>query len=140
MKGDFFMRSYMEKKEETALWVKPLKIIIVIVMSILVMFLLTVICSAIILNSGLPESSAEIMMIIVSAVTSMLMAVLLTRVTDSKAIMSALYSFLVMLGLKLILTNILAESISFGRQGIVGIIFSVVFCVIGSLIGANIKK
>lgn len=134
------MRSYMEAKEENALWVKPVKIIIVIAMSILVMFLLTVICSAIILNSGLLESSAEIMMIIVSAVTSMLMAVLLTRVTNSKAIMSALYSFLVMLGLKLILTNILVENISFGRQGIVGIAFSAVFCIIGSLIGANIKK
>ena len=134
------MRSYMEKSESTTWWIKPLKIVTVILASIAVMLILTLTCSAIMINTKIPESAGSIMMIIVSTVTSMLMSVLLTLNTNSKAILSALYSFLVMLGLKLLLTNILAHTISFGRQGIVGIIFTAVFCFIGSLIGANIKK
>ena len=132
------MRSYMEKNEPSAWWLKPLKIATVILASIAVMMILTMICSVIILNSKLPESS--VMMMIVSAITSILMSVLLTLNTKSKAILSALLAFAVMFILKLILTNIIAHDIAFGRQGIVGIIFTAVFCIIGSLIGANIKK
>ena len=132
------MRSYMEKNEPTVWWIKPLKIATVILASIAAMMLLTLICSLIILNSKLPESSESVMMTIVSAVTSILMSALLTL--KSKAILSALFAFAVMFVLKLILTNIMAHGITFGRQGIVGIIFTAVFCIIGSLIGANIKK
>lgn len=134
------MRSYMEKNEPSAWWLKPLKIATVILASIAVMMILTMICSVIILNSKLPESSGSVMMMIVSAITSILMSVLLTLNTKSKAILSALLAFSVMFILKLILTNIIAHDIAFGRQGIVGIIFTAVFCIIGSLIGANIKK
>ena len=134
------MRSYMEKNEPTVWWIKPLKIATVILASIPAMMLLTLICSLIILNSKLPESSESVMMTIVSAVTSILMSALLTLNTKSKAILSALFAFAVMFVLKLILTNIMAHGITFGRQGIVGIIFTAVFCIIGSLIGANIKK
>lgn len=134
------MRSYMEKNEPSAWWLKPLKIATVILASIAVMMILTMICSVIILNSKLPESSGSVMMMIVSAITSILMSVLLTLNTKSKAILSALLAFAVMFFLKLILTNIIAHDIAFGRQGIVGIIFTAVFCIIGSLIGANIKK
>ncbi len=134
------MRSYMEKNEPSAWWLKPLKIATVILASIAVMMILTMICSVIILNSKLPESSGSVMMMIVSATTSILMSVLLTLNTKSKAILSALLAFAVMFILKLILTNIIAHDIAFGRQGIVGIIFTAVFCIIGSLIGANIKK
>ena len=134
------MRSYMEKNEPSAWWLKPLKIATVILASIAVMMILTMICSVIILNSRLPESSGSVMMMIVSATTSILMSVLLTLNTKSKAILSALLAFAVMFILKLILTNIIAHDIAFGRQGIVGIIFTAVFCIIGSLIGANIKK
>ena len=134
------MRSYMEKNEPSAWWLKPLKIATVILASIAVMMILTMICSVIILNSKLPESSGSVMMMIVSAITSILMSVLLTLNTKSKAILSALLAFAVMFILKLILTNIIAPAIAFGRQGIVGIIFTAVFCIIGSLIGANIKK
>ena len=134
------MRSYMEKNEPSAWWLKPLKIATVILASIAVMMILTLVCSVIILNSKLPESSGSVMMIIVSAITSVLMSVLLTLNTKSKAILSALFAFAVMFILKLILTNIMVRGITFGRQGIVGIIFTVVFCIIGSLIGANIKK
>lgn len=134
------MRSYMEKNEPSAWWLKPLKIATVILASIAVMMILTMICSVIILNSKLPESSGSVMMMIVSAITSILMSVLLTLNTKYKAILSALLAFAVMFILKLILTNIIAHDIAFGRQGIVGIIFTAVFCIIGSLIGANIKK
>ena len=134
------MRSYMEKNEPSAWWLKPLKIATVILASIAVMMILAMICSVIILNSKLPESSGSVMMMIVSAITSILMSVLLTLNTKSKAILSALLAFSVMFILKLILTNIIAHDIAFGRQGIVGIIFTAVFCIIGSLIGANIKK
>ena len=134
------MRSYMEKNEPSAWWLKLLKIATVILASIAVMMILTMICSVIILNSKLPESSGSVMMMIVSAITSILMSVLLTLNTKSKAILSALLAFAVMFILKLILTNIIAHDIAFGRQGIVGIIFTAVFCIIGSLIGANIKK
>ena len=134
------MRSYMEKNEPSAWWLKPLKIATVILASIAVMMILTMICSVIILYSKLPESSGSVMMMIVSAITSILMSVLLTLNTKSKAILSALLAFAVMFILKLILTNIIAHDIAFGRQGIVGIIFTAVFCIIGSLIGANIKK
>lgn len=134
------MRSYMEKNEPSAWWLKPLKIATVILASIAVMMILTLVCSVIILNSKLPESSGSVMMIIVSAITSVLMSVLLTLNTKSKAILSALFAFAVMFILKLILTNIMVRGITFGRQGIVGIIFTAVFCIIGSLIGANIKK
>ena len=134
------MRSYMEKNEPSAWWLKPLKIATVILASIAVMMILTMICSVIILNSKLPESSGSVMMMIVSAITSILMSVHLTLNTKSKAILSALLAFAVMFILKLILTNIIAHDIAFGRQGIVGIIFTAVFCIIGSLIGANIKK
>lgn len=134
------MRTYMEKNEPSAWWLKPLKIATVILASIAVMMILTLVCSVIILNSKLPESSGSVMMIIVSAITSVLMSVLLTLNTKSKAILSALFAFAVMFILKLILTNIMVRGITFGRQGIVGIIFTAVFCIIGSLIGANIKK
>lgn len=134
------MRSYMEKKESSAWWFKPLKIITVILASIGIMMLLTLICSFILLSSNMPESAGSAMMVIVSAITSMLLSLLLTVNTNTKAILSALYSFLILFGLKLLLTSILADGINFGRQGIVGIIFTAVFCIIGSLIGANIKK
>ena len=90
------MRSYMEKNEPSAWWLKPLKIATVILASIAVMMILTMICSVIILNSKLPESSGSVMMMIVSAITSILMSVLLTLNTKSKAILSALLAFAVM--------------------------------------------
>lgn len=140
IQGGCFMRSYLENKEPSKWWFKPLKIITIIAISAAVMLILTLICSILILKTKMPESYEEFMMITVSAVTAMLMTILLTLNTKVKAIFAAAYSFLIIVIIKLILTAIMAQSISFGRQGIVGIIFTAVFCILGGLIAANIKK
>ncbi len=134
------MRSYMENKEPLKWWFKPFKILTIIVISIAVMLLLTLICSVLILKTNIPESNASIMMTAVSAITAMLLSILLTMNTKIKPILAALYSFAVMIAIKLILTAVIAGNVSFGRQGIVGIIFTAVFCILGSLLAANIKK
>ncbi len=134
------MRSYMENKEPLKWWFKPFKILTIIVISIAVMLLLTLICSVLILKTNIPESNASIMMTAVSAITAMLLSILLTMNTKIKPILAALYSFAAMIAIKLILTAVIAGNVSFGRQGIVGIIFTAVFCILGSLLAANIKK
>lgn len=134
------MRSYMENKEPLKWWFKPFKILTIIVISIAVMLLLTLICSVLILKTNIPESNASIVMTAVSAITAMLLSILLTMNTKIKPILAALYSFAVMIAIKLILTAVIAGNVSFGRQGIVGIIFTAVFCILGSLLAANIKK
>ena len=134
------MRPYLEKKENSAWWTGLVKGGIAIAASFAVMFLLTLICSMIIAGTNTPETAGGTMMIIVSAITSLLMSVLLTLLTKSKAILCALYSFIAMAALKLLLTNIMVHTVTFGRQGIVGLIFTAVFCLVGALLGGNLRK
>ncbi len=129
-----------EKKENPKWWYSIVKGAIAVLISLAVMFLLMLVFSAIISGTGMPESSEGAVMVGVTAATALLMSALLTVMTNSRAILCALYSFLIITALKLLLTNAIVHAVTFTRQGIVGIIFTAVFCVIGALMGGNIRK
>lgn len=134
------MRTYMEKKQPANWWIKPLKITTIALISTSVLLLLTLLCSFLICKTNIPESAESFMMVAIGALASLIMSVLLTLFTKSKPIFTAIYSFLIMFFIKILFNIMTSNTVHFGRQGIIGLVFVFVFCLIGSIIGSNMRK
>jgi len=130
----------MEKKQPTNWWIKPLKITTIALISTSALLLLTLFCSFLICKTNIPESAESFMMVAIGAIASLLMSVLLTLFTKSKPIFTAIYSFLIMFFIKFLFTVLTSHTVHFGKQGLIGLAFVLVFCLLGSIIGSNLRK
>lgn len=127
-KGDFFMKKTI------------IKFAFSIILPIIIFFLIIAFFSLLITNTSMPEKYESIVTIVSSAITTIIMSFLLTKLINIKPIYCSLITFLIMFIFKLLINLAMNTPISFGRQGIIGIIFLIVFSILGSILGLNFKK
>lgn len=107
---------------------------------IIAFFVLNFLFATIIANTNLSENYESIIAVIISSVTCAMMSMLLTLSTKVKAIYNVLIVFVIIVFFKMIINILLKTPVALGRQGIVGIIFALLFSVIGGMIGVFFKK
>jgi len=96
--------------------------------------------SFIILKTNISENFESAFMLMITAIVSIYMTILFVIKTNIKPIICFLLSFVFMSITKFIVTILIHNVINFSNNSIVSLLFTCVFCFIGSLIGANIKK
>lgn len=134
------MREYINKKQNNNIILnKFIKLLISLIVSAGIFVFLTFICSVLIAKTNVSEDYESVMMTVISAISSIVLSILMTFTLDYKGILCALFSFLIIFCMKLIISKAYG-SVGFGRQGTVGLIFTAIFCLIGSIAASNIKK
>ena len=133
------MRDYFSQKESIRKN-SLLKIAILISISLLSAVLMLFIFSWLISNTGISEKYESLIMIAITALLSIAITAILVLCTELKGIYCSLIAFALLILFKLLLNMVLSVPVSLGKQGILGIIFSLVFCITGGLITSNAKK
>ena len=117
-----------------------LKIILSITIPIIV-FYSTILCFAgLVSKTQIPESVLPLMTIIASAMLAIGMTIGITLNCNIKAMFNSLIGTFIIIALKLFNNLICGEGVRFSFGNIIGIICILVFSMVGSIIGANIKK
>lgn len=119
---------------------KLIRVTVCIVAPLAIAVVLMLIGALIILNTDIPNTLTSIFMIIAVAIGSIVMSVLFASCFKIKNIYCAVISFSLITLIRVIITLALCGKLVFGVQGIVGIIFTAIFCFIGALLAGNIKK
>lgn len=133
------MRNYFSQNENTKKN-NLLKIMILILLSIAVTVFIAFIFAFIISNTGMSEKSESLITIVLTALLCISVTAVLVLCTELKGIYCSLISFALIILLKLICNLMLSVPITWGKQGILGVVFSFLFCVAGGIITSNIKK
>ena len=103
-------------------------------------FVLITLFSTLILKTSIPESLTMLFSIIAICLISIFATILNTYMYKVKGIYVALFSFVVIILYKTIITIVMQNSLNFSLKGIVGIMFTALFCFVGCLVGVNTKK
>lgn len=119
---------------------KLIKLAISILIPALLGFVFMFIFSLIVLKTSVPENLIPLFSIISVCLTSIISTAFNTMIYKFKGIYVALFSFLIVFLYKIITTIIIEGNLSFTGKGIVGILFTALFCFIGCIIGSNAKK
>ena len=134
------MRNYNETEKTNGKLSAALRTLTVILSSLLMLIILTFISALIIKTTSVPESAESIIITVITALTAVIMTLILTRTIKGKPIIAALYSYTSIVIMKIILTEVIEKKISLSAQGIAGLIFPAIFCILGCMIGAYSKK
>ncbi len=117
-----------------------IKMAVSILISILVMFLLTILSSYIIYKTNVSETFEGLFMIIITAVISILLTTLLIFSIQTKGINCSLMAMAVITILKISLSLVINNKVSFSVKGIVNLLFIMLFCFFGGMLGSYIKN
>ena len=134
------MRKYSDSNEGNVVNKTIIKLLVIISAAVFIFMSLLMIFSAIITYNNVSENLGALFMIIVTVTVSLFLSVSLTLIIKLKGVIAALISTVIILLSKIIATLLLAGNIHFDSASWINILFSIIFCFIGGLIGSNIKK
>ncbi len=119
---------------------KIFKFVISIVIPVALSIILLLLSSVLILNTNISESVSLVFMISITAICSIIMSVLFVLSNNFRGIVCSIISFIIMLSFKMILSIAINKEIVLSGAGGISILFLFLFCLIGGIVGSNIKK
>lgn len=119
---------------------KGIRFLMSLLLSAVLFVGLTFVSSMIIAKTNISENIGSLLMICISAISSMLFTALLTATLGIKGIFSTLIALVTVLFIKAVLTICITGIIKMTMQGIITILFTAVFCFVGAILGAYMKK
>lgn len=116
------------------------KVLLCTLLPIVFFFVVTGVFALLLSRTDLTEKSEVIVTTILSAISTLVMSLLLTINFKIKPIYCSVITFAIFMALKILLNAIYNIPVSLGKQGIIGIIFLAIFSIIGSVAGVCFKK
>lgn len=131
-------------KYEEPLKITALSVVIFSFISLLlgtaIYLMIDAIAALLVLNTNLEESSLKIGSVLASGVAILISSIFLTLKTKIKGIYAATIISSIVILIKIIGNASMDLGGYFSLNGLIGILFTILFSIIGGMIGANLKQ